>query len=90
MLQAQAASDQVAIVNAQNAIQIGYNTLMNLMQYPLDTPLKIQPMDIATLPETPLENVSENIHPSTEQYARSTTSRVADSPKYVRRENSRS
>lgn len=59
MLQAQAASDQVAIVNAQNAIQIGYNTLMNLMQYPLDTPLKIQPMDIATLPETPLENVSE-------------------------------
>ena len=34
-LQAQSANDKVNIINAENAIQIGYNTLMNLMQYPL-------------------------------------------------------
>jgi outer membrane protein len=40
-LQAQSANDLVNIINAENAIQIGYNTLMNLMQYPLDQPLII-------------------------------------------------
>ena len=45
-LQAQSANDLVNIINAENAIQIGYNTLMNLMQYPLDEPLLIN-VDIA-------------------------------------------
>jgi outer membrane protein len=45
-LQAQSANDLVNIINAKNAIQIGYNTLMNLMQYPLDQPLLIN-VDIA-------------------------------------------
>ena len=45
-LQAQSANDLVNIINAENAIQIGYNTLMNLMQYPLDQPLVIN-ADIA-------------------------------------------
>jgi outer membrane protein len=45
-LQAQSANDLVNIINAENAIQIGYNTLMNLMQYPLDQPLTIN-ADIA-------------------------------------------
>ena len=40
-LQAQSANDKVNIINAENAIQIGYNSLMNLMQYPLDQPLII-------------------------------------------------
>lgn len=40
-LKAQLANDNVSIINAQNAIQIGYNALMNLMQYPLDQPLEV-------------------------------------------------
>lgn len=59
ILQAQAASDRVAIVNAQNAIQIAYNTLINLMQLPLDQAITIEQMDIATLPENPTESVAD-------------------------------
>jgi len=58
-LKAQLANDQVNIINAQNAIQIGYNTLMNLMQYPLDQPLSIERVDITTLPVSATEEVSE-------------------------------
>jgi outer membrane protein len=59
LLKAQAASDQVAIINAENAIQIAYNTLINLMQLPLDQSIEIALMDISTLPEAPAENVAE-------------------------------
>jgi outer membrane protein len=59
MLEAQAASDQVAKVNAQNAIQIAYNTLINLMQLPLDQAMEIEQMDITSLPEYPSESVAQ-------------------------------
>lgn len=58
-LKAQLANDQVNVINAQNGIQIGYNTLMNLMQYPLDQPLEIERVDISTLPETGTEGVAD-------------------------------
>lgn len=58
-LKAQLANDQVNVINAQNGIQIGYNTLMNLMQYPLDQPLEIERVDITTLPETGNEGVAD-------------------------------
>ena len=60
-LQAQLANDQVNIINSQNAIQLGYNTLMNLMQYPIDEVLEIEQIDIVNLPESILESV-ENIY----------------------------
>jgi outer membrane protein len=59
MLKAQSASDQVAKVNAQNAIQIAYNTLINLMQLPLDQAMEIEQMDITSLPEYPSESVAQ-------------------------------
>jgi outer membrane protein len=59
MLEAQAASDQVAKINAQNAIQIAYNTLINLMQLPLDQAMEIEQMDITSLPEYPSESVAQ-------------------------------
>jgi outer membrane protein len=58
LLKAQAASDRVAIVNAENAIQIAYNTLINLMQLPLNESVEIALIDIATLPDAPTENVA--------------------------------
>jgi|TARA_B110000902_G_scaffold78430_1_gene93384 outer membrane protein len=58
-LQAQLANDQVNIINTQNAIQIGYNTLMNLMQYPIDEVLEIEQVDIINLPESILESVAD-------------------------------
>jgi len=59
ILKAQSASDQVAIVNAENAIQIAYNTLINLMQLPLDQSIEIALMDISSLPEAPTESVAD-------------------------------
>lgn len=58
-LEAQLANDQVNVINAQNAIQIGYNTLMNTMQFPLDQPLEIVAITVDNLPEFPSENVAE-------------------------------
>ena len=51
-LKAQSANDKVNIINAQNTIQRGYNTLMNLMQYPIDEVLEIEQVDIINLPES--------------------------------------
>ncbi len=58
-LRAQLANDQVSIISSQNAIQIGYNTLMNLMQYPLDEALEIEQVAIANLPEIVTESVAD-------------------------------
>lgn len=58
-LKAQSANDVVNIINAENAIQIGYNTLMNLMQYPLDQPLKINADMAISEPQQLTESVRE-------------------------------
>ncbi len=58
LLKAQSASDKVAIVNAENAIQLAYNTLINLMQLPLDQSIEIALMDVSSLPEAPTESVA--------------------------------
>lgn len=58
-LQAQLANDQVNIINAQNGIQIGYNTLMNLMQYPIDLALEIERVEVVSLPEYLGDNVAD-------------------------------
>jgi outer membrane protein len=58
-LQAQLANDQVNIINAQNGIQIGYNTLMNLMQYPIDQALEIERVEVGSLPEYLGDNVAD-------------------------------
>ncbi len=58
-LEAQIANDRVNVVNAQNAIQIGYNTLMNTMQYPLDQPIEVERISILNLPEMPSETVAQ-------------------------------
>ncbi|PCJ64143.1 MAG: hypothetical protein COA58_14255 [Bacteroidetes bacterium] len=58
-LKAQIANDKVAIINAQNSIQIAYNSLTNLMQLPLDQAFKIEIIDVTTLPEGPTETVSQ-------------------------------
>ena len=58
-LKAQLANDRVNVVNAQNAIQIGYNTLLNTMLYPLDQPLEIRQIEVERLPGMPTETVAE-------------------------------
>jgi len=58
-LQAQLANDKVAIINAQNSIQIAYNTIMNLMQLPLDQAFEIEIMDIKSIPEGATESASQ-------------------------------
>ncbi len=49
-IKAQLANDEVNVINAQNAVQIGYNALINLLQYPLDQPLEIEHINITMLP----------------------------------------
>lgn len=58
-LKAQEANDLVTIINAQNAIQIGYNTLINLMQLPLDAQIEIETVVPSNLPDLPTEGVAE-------------------------------
>lgn len=58
-LEAQMANDEVNVVNAQNSIQIGYNTLMNLLQYPIDQQFEIEKIAINVIPMYPKESVSE-------------------------------
>lgn len=57
-LKAQASNDNVTIINAENAIQIGYNTLINLMQYPLDQPLEINTLLTLQEPSDILDDIS--------------------------------
>ncbi|MDB9881777.1 TolC family protein [Bacteroidia bacterium] len=69
-LKAQLANDRVNVINAQNSIQLGYNALINLMQFPLDQNFEIErnintqtptlPSEsVATLYEMALENLPE-------------------------------
>ena len=57
-LQAQMANDNVTIVNAQNSIQLAYNTLMNLMQWPMDKSFEIEKLPIDKLPVVSVESVA--------------------------------
>jgi outer membrane protein len=58
-LVAQIANDKVSIINAQNSIQIAYNTIMNLMQLPLDQAFEIEIMKMGSLPESSSESASQ-------------------------------
>ena len=58
-LKAQVANDQVTIINAQNAIELGYNTLINLMQLPLDATLEIESLNSVNVPELLTDDVAD-------------------------------
>lgn len=58
-LKAQLANDEVNVINAQNAIQIAYNTLINALQYPLDQSLEIELIDVTMLPVMGLDEVAD-------------------------------
>ena len=58
-LKAQLANDRVQIVNAQNQIQLAYNSMINLLQLDLDQPFEVELITLNTTPELPTESVAE-------------------------------
>lgn len=58
-LQAQKANDQVQVINAQNAIQLAYNQMLNLLQIDNETPFLVDDISIATIPTMPFESVAD-------------------------------
>jgi len=58
-LKAQSANDKVNIINAQNTIERGYNTLMNLMQYPIDQSFEIHIQPMTYDPSMRTESVAD-------------------------------
>lgn len=56
-IQAQLANDRMGVVNAQNQVQLAYNTMMNLLQIPLDESFELEVVDIDELPSMPGESI---------------------------------
>ena len=58
-MEAQVANDRVNKVNAQNQVQLGYNSILNLLQIPIDMEFEIQVEEINKLPEMPTESLQQ-------------------------------
>ncbi len=58
-LRAQLANDKVQIINAENQIQLAYNTMINLLQLDEMTDFEVDDVRIEELPAMPKENVAE-------------------------------
>ena len=57
-IKAQLANDKISEITAQNQIQLAYNSLINMLQIPLDSAFEIEPFKITELPPMPMESVA--------------------------------
>jgi outer membrane protein len=58
-IEAQLANDKVQVVNMQNQIQMAYNSMINLLQVPLDEPFELDLIKVDYVPDMPNESVAD-------------------------------
>lgn len=58
-LKAQLASDRMQIINAENAIQLAYNTMMSYLQIDVDSSFQIESIQINQIEESPVASLRD-------------------------------